>query len=173
VARHTTIVYFFRGGFLESKDLCYVATAGNVGGARTVAGLATLMRRTVLCVEGRLPVGGLFPSVINVRMASLTGLRAHIRWCRGGRRTGRRHAGRRSVFISRLWSSLTWNRKGKEKQDHGKKSLEGSEISWHYRVFRHLGLRRRRFKSKISRRLVMVSGFRTPRLFDIEQCWSD
>ena len=89
MAGQTTRVDFLRRSILKYKDLGFVAAAGHVIGARTVATFATLFRRTALRVEGRLPVGRFLPTVVDFLVTGLAGLGAQIlggfaRWRRRG-----------------------------------------------------------------------------------------
>jgi hypothetical protein len=76
----------------EYKYLSFVAAAGYVVRAGTVAAFATLARG--LLVLGGLPMRRFFPPVIDLLMTSLTGFSAHI-FGGCGRRSRRRKAGRR------------------------------------------------------------------------------
>jgi len=78
VACQAARVDFFHGDALEGEDLGDVAAARDVFRTGTVTGFATLMSRTFLGVQSRLPVRGFFPIVIDIGVAGLADLRAHI-----------------------------------------------------------------------------------------------
>lgn len=106
VASQAASVDFLSRSVLEREDFCDVAAACDVGRARAMASLASLMRRSALGIERRLPMGGFLPTFINFFVAGLACVGANVisRGCGlGGRvflfslRSGRAARGGRSV----------------------------------------------------------------------------
>lgn len=62
----------------EDENLADVSAARNVLGARTMASLASLMRRAALGVQRGFPVRGLLPAVVNSFVAGLAGIASYV-----------------------------------------------------------------------------------------------
>src|ERR1700722_19049800 len=71
-------VHFFGRALFEDATLGHAAPACEVGGAGTVATLATLVRRLGFGIECGLPVRALLPSRENFLVTGLANLCAHV-----------------------------------------------------------------------------------------------
>lgn len=76
MAGEAAVVDLFGGMIGKDEDLRFVAAPGNVGSAGAVAAFTALMRGAAFRVKGRLPVGSLFPTVVNLFVAGLAYLGA-------------------------------------------------------------------------------------------------
>jgi len=78
VARHAARVNLLGRVILKYKYFGDVPAGSDVRRSRPVAALASLVRRTFLCIERDLPVRTLLPAVVNVRVASLADFCSYI-----------------------------------------------------------------------------------------------
>ena len=78
MACQATLIDLFRRMFLEDENLCFIAAAGNVGPAWTMAPLAALLGRASARVIQCFPVRSLLPLVVNIFVAGFARICSHI-----------------------------------------------------------------------------------------------
>ena len=98
------------GVISEDEYLSLVATTLHVLGSGTMAGFATLLRRSGFLIKCGLPVGRFLPTVVNLLVARLAGFSADVLRDFRRSRTGRECAGRFGALMGSLWGSLAWNK---------------------------------------------------------------
>ena len=92
VAGQTASVNLLGGSAFKDENLGFIAAAGDVVRAGTVAAFAALMRGPTFCIEPGLPMRRSFPGVVEFFVTALASLRANISRGFVGRCAGRRGA---------------------------------------------------------------------------------
>jgi len=106
VACQTASVDFFRRSIFEDKNLCFVAAAGDMIGARPVTPFATLLGGAAFLILCGLPMRRFLPGIVNFFVAGLAGFRSYIFWDFGGSSTDRGLDGVLGVLVNDFLSSL-------------------------------------------------------------------
>ena len=78
MAGQAAVIDFLGGMVLEDENLGDVAAARDVGRSGAMAAFASLVGRAAFRVQGRLPVRGLLPAVVDVLVAGLARLRPDV-----------------------------------------------------------------------------------------------
>lgn len=75
---HATVIDFFCGMVLKNENLCNVAAPSDMVRPGTMTAFASLVGGPALGIQRGLPVRRLFPTVVDILVAGLAGVRSHI-----------------------------------------------------------------------------------------------
>jgi len=133
VTSQATSARLLPGVILEYENLGFVAPAGDMFRAWTVAAFAALLRRSARFIEGGLPVRRLLPGIVKVFVTGLASLGAHVLGGIRGRRPGCGSRGRWSALNGSLRVDLARGKgnHGEKKYNVEHRNSRDPGIYWH------------------------------------------